>query len=304
VPTKSQIRASWAASAIFCASAGCYDGAFLELACDRQGTCPASSSSSSSTSDETATSDPSTTGEPAPGLHAFRITQLTLVDPHFYFSVAGTCTDVTNFLLPSLADEISKGELNLVLLFDQLDPSAPAVRLHFVDSACVIGTGKTTCSFKPGGAFTPVDALNAADAPYDAVWPGTTNPLYTPPNKPDPVHFSTQRADFVLPMLGTSLPALYLRSWVIAARYATSPPIENLVQGVLTGYLSASEAASINSEIAGIPFNLWETIAGSETCCMPASIVDDTDPDPDPNVLTRGVWFYLNFTATRVEWIE
>lgn len=296
-------RAARTAALLLVAAAGCYDGAFLDLACDRQGTCPNGTTTDASTGASSSTTDG------GPTLEAFRVDTITIADPHFYYQIADTCTDVTDQLELAIASEVADGALNLVLLFDHADPAAATVGLTFTEAICVLGTEQTSCGFKDADTFIPVSASNSSESPCDVVTPGTTNPAYESagvPNVPPPICFASPRGPVVLPAIG-ALPPITFEVAQVAASYGSgAAPVDGLVDGILAGYMPASKAMTLTGEIKGIPFELWSSIAGSGASCNidPMNPLDDTDADPDPNVIERGVWFYFNFTATRVDWIQ
>ena len=280
------------------ACVGCYSGDFLDLACDRQGTCPGATDDSGGS-----------TTEDGPTLDAYRVDSIALADPHFYYTVLGNCVDVSDVFDAALNDQIAAGNLNLALVFDRADPTADEVGVTFTEAKCVIGSGKTTCGFQDAQTFIPVNAVNQREAACDIVEPGTLNPLYAsagPPNVPAPVCFSTPRAPIVLPSFGSLPPIVYQVAQLAASYGSDRAPVDGIVQGVLAGYMPAAQAMTLSVDVSGTPFQLWTVIAGSGVSCQPDPMnpIDDTDADPNPEVIERGVWFYFNFTASRVEWVE
>ncbi|MCA9634489.1 MAG: hypothetical protein KC420_00455 [Myxococcales bacterium] len=286
---------------------GCYHGDFIELACDRQGTCIGSATEATGTSTGSSgeTSSGSSTTAIEAGLDAYRLTKIEVADPHFYYDFGG-CKDVTDLLNFSVNDEIGSGGISFVLLFDPADPELNLAPMILTDGECVVGVDKTTCGYKNPDFKVSTVANNSADVACDAVVPGTTNPNYPQPNVAAPTCFTSPRGTVILPPLVAALPPMVLYDAQIVGSYGSpTAPVDTLVSGLITGFIPQSQAEQIEGMIQSFPFNMWGTVAGGASCQVDVNApIDDTDPNPNPDLTERGVWIYLNFVAERVEWID
>ncbi|MEZ4448715.1 MAG: hypothetical protein R3B09_04480 [Nannocystaceae bacterium] len=287
--------------------AGCYRGDFLDQACDRKGTCLTSTSETGTSTGETeASTGDASTGEPA-GVDVYRMTQIEVVDPHFFYEL-GECLDASDVFNNAIANEVAAGTIHVLLILDPADPSLAQVPMRIAEGACV-GAGFASCSYKDPTLYVPTIATNVTASTCDVQIPGTVNPIYAEdgtPNIAGPPCFTTQRGAVVLPSLVPTLPPIVLYDAQLAAAYASPErPIDGLVTGVLTGFVPESYALQFMGDLEGLPFTLWEAIAGGGGCIKdPDAPIDDTDPNPDPGSRERGVQVYINFVAERVEWIE
>lgn len=303
---RERIRSSAALGVAALLLVGCYRGDFLAAACDRQGTCVEVETGSSS-GGEGSTGDGTSTGD-APAIDAYRMTSITIVDPHFYYMLVA-CEDATPIFNSALAGEVADGTVNIMLVLDPADPDLETSSMRITEGACVLGATETTCGYKESGLFVPTIVTNSLVSTCDVVLTDTVNPAYAAtgaPNLPAPPCFTSQRGAVILPSLAPELPPIILYDAQIAATYgAADPPVDGLISGVLTGFVPESQAVQFTGAIEGITFNLWGSIAGGGGCTKdPMAPIDDTDPSPDPRSSERGVQMYLNFVAERVEWIE
>lgn len=286
------------------ALAGCYRGDFLAAACDRQGTCPEAASTTTGGPIDTSSGGDDSTGE-APALDAYRMTSISIVDPHFYYMLVA-CEDATPLFNSALSGEIADGTVNILLLLDPADPDLDEAPMRLTEGSCVLGSTTTTCGYKDPAVYVPTIVDNALSSTCDVARPGTLNPLYTAPNIPAPPCFTSQRGAVVLPSLAPELPPIVLYDAQVAATYGSADaPVDGLVSGILTGFVPESYALMYSGAIEGIAFNLWGSIAGGGGCDKDPNLpIDDTDPSTDPRSGERGVQLYLNFVAERVEWVE
>ncbi len=236
---------------------------------------------------------------------AFRITTLTLIDPHTYSGNMIECVDSTDNFNSLIAASISSFDTNTTLVLRPLDPLLDTdTDLDIVPAMCVPGGTLVNCTDKgiePTSVIT-ADFNNSAGGTCGNPVAGSLNPRYmteaTTLNKPtSPCFLSALIPAFSLQLTPTfSLP---LSNVQIYAAYELEET-QRLVDGVLFGFLPASAAMVPQGVINGSPFIPWSVFAGGNACQPdPTDPIDDVDTVSVPK---DGVWMYFNFTAERVAW--
>jgi hypothetical protein len=300
--------------ALAVAGGGCFDGGEqTSRTTGVSATTASSSSSSTSTGDEattststTTTTTTTTTGELGDAA-AFRITKLSVVDPHFYYqlSMGSECSDVTNLVNFGVESEIGGGDVSHVLVFFPADPDAESTPLLISGASC--NGALDTCSAANGEASTMTTAENAAAGVCSLLVSGTVNPMYSgagSPHIPNAPCFTSVGDDGSIRIADT-LPEMTLQDVRVAATYAGGDDVSSLIEGTLRGYLTESAGLAVDGTVSDFPFNLWNAVSGGGSCQVDEmNPIDDTDPNPDPRSAEKGVWIYLNFEAQRVEWLE
>ena len=299
---------------------GCFDAGEPSASGGSGGASNTSGSTTAATTTSTSgTAGASTTGATTGDLgkaEGYRITSLKLVDPHLYFILqeGGECVDVTSLVNSWLDGEVEDGNVSQVLVFFPTVTDAGEETPMMLTNATCNGA-LDTCSedVELGDAPVMSVATNASDAKVCSISVnGTWNPDYNAegsPNLPNAPCFSSASATGTVRIAGSdNLPALPLSEVRVAASYtlAESGMVTGLVTGSIRGYLSKSEADAIMGNVTGLdlPFNLWGSTAGGDGCQPdPDSPIDDTDPNPDVESDDGGAWIYLNFEATKVEWL-
>jgi len=310
---------------------GCYRGDFLELACDRQGRCAGATDSETAATEGTATGGTeSSTGttKTASGtvtsgtessteswstghlssLDAYRLTTVSMVDPHVYYDLGG-CGDRTELLNYAIAEEFKEGgNVNLMLLFDPADTGIKGSPMTLTEGECSFSPDGNTCWQKDAAVLVNASAQNSTELVCDVRRLETINPAYAmdPPNVSPTPCFTSPRGTVILPGLAEGLPPLVLYDAQIAASYVgEGPAVDGLKTGLITGFIPESAAREVMGLIAALPFNLWGSIAGGDGCQEDINNpIDDTDANPDPENPERGVQVYLNFAAQRVVWLD
>ncbi len=238
----------------------------------------------------------------------FRFSDLDLRDPHVFVD-AGIfgCFDATDDPIPivgfsfngSLADQIAGDgdgdgflDLSSLLLFRQLDLQAAGERVDFDNGLCV--TPPIACAPDPSTEplITSYDGL-AAGTCLETVADTTSG--YSPAvGEPIAPCFVTvaETAAFQLGGLTVTLEDLQL-----AATFAGDPLV--LDAGLIRGFLSEADADALLLPpelpvVGGQPLSVL--LAGGTGSCAPGD-----DRDTRDGVL--GWWFYLNYTAERVDYV-
>jgi len=224
---------------------------------------------------------------------SFRFTTMTLQDPHAF---AFGALDVNG----TVNDEIEKGmtmdttpmdgnlDLSVVVVFDSLDQAASSGTGALVFPECSAPADGTACSLPSGADVNTTTFTNMSSTCLDVVADTTTdyNPATPVVATAAPCFVSDPQAVDVL--LGSlTVPLIEAQ---LAATYVGDPATE-LEGGLVRGYLTqaAADASIIPDDIA---------VVGG----MPLSAilrVEDKDTGPDGE---DGWWFYINFTAEKVDY--
>ena len=268
----------WTAAIGLLLTAGCYSGDFFDRLVDP---------------DETA---------------AFRITGLALVDPHTYSGDALKCQDSTATFNQIFAENINGFNTNTTLVLHPLDPAVgEGTTMEIVRAMCVKGS-PVNCTDKD----IPLETIVAADF-NNSEGGACGNPVAQSLN--DDYHVDSGRAlnqptspcflSALIPSLSLQLApmlSLPLSNVQIYAAYNldTKPRPQQLVQGVILGFLPSAVAQTSIGTLNGAPFIPWNFFAGGSGCQPDlADPIDDIDTVALPK---DGVWMYFNFTAERVAW--
>ncbi|MBK9757051.1 MAG: hypothetical protein IPO88_26860 [Nannocystis sp.] len=232
---------------------------------------------------------------------AFRITELTLVDPHTYSGDMVLCQDSTDTYNQLFAENIGSFDINTTLVLHPLDPSKDTeTTLDIVPAKCVPGGALVNCTDKdvPPASIVSADFNNSEGGTCGNPVAGTLNPSYQigdgALNKPTSPCFLSALIPSLSLQLAPTL-GLPLSNVQIYAAYDLAEP-QKLVQGVLFGFLPSTVAMSSIGVLNGAPFTPWSVLAGGNGC---KTSVDDIDTVAIPK---DGVWMYFNFTAERVAW--
>jgi cysteine-rich repeat protein len=225
-------------------------------------------------------------------LTAYRVTSMTLVDPHIFPASLG-CADLTSFVNTTLNNNLTGDangdgllDLSPVAIFEPLAQSSPTSTLAFQlgeckkdNSGCVGGTapeypanetniGTGTCALDSTGHNGAYGAVN------------------TPINS----CFFTDAETIEISLQGVNIK---LQDARIAAVYSGNPAT-GLTTGVVRGFLSKADADAITLPptvpiVGGSPLS---SLLGSDTNCT-------SHNDLDTFGTVKGWYFYLNFTATK-----
>jgi hypothetical protein len=232
---------------------------------------------------------------------AFRITQLTLVDPHTYSGDMVLCQDSTATYNQLFFENIDSFDINTTLVLHPLDPAADnGTTLDIVPANCIDAGTTVNCNDKnvPLTSIVSADFNNSEGGTCGNPVAGTLNPSYQSGanalNNPTSPCFLSALIPSLSLQLAPTL-GLPLSNVQIYAAYDLREP-QQLVQGVLFGFLPSSVAMSSIGIINGAPFVPWSVFAGGDGC---KTTVDDVDTVSLPK---DGVWMYFNFTAERVAW--
>ncbi len=249
---------------------------------------------------------------------AFRLTDLDLRDPHIYVTNVGFCLDITDLLQPNFTSTFNGAlqsriqtdgnadgalDLNLLLIFDPVDPSAPGGTLTFGEAICTAPIAGTSCTPNPIITPTSVTYLNQSSGPPCLlVISGSTYPPYSPEiSLPSPPYFKTVETNITLRVFGNvNIPFSHVR---IAARYVGSPTA-NLNTGVIRGFLSQEDADAIVVPLPTVGNQLLSSVLPNATLICPAHTDQDSLRTVDGCLSETGWWFYWNFTAVAVPFTE
>lgn len=234
---------------------------------------------------------------------AFRIVQLTLVDPHTYSGDTVECNDSTPTYNAIFAQNIDKFDTNTTLVLRPLDPKVDRDTLmDIVPAVCVPGTTIVNCTDKdvPAEKIVTAGFNNIEGGTCLAPVAGSLNPVYMGGTN-EPLHAprSPCFVSAMIPSLNLSLAPtlpLPLSNVQISAAYQLDGDSQKLVQGVIRGFLPSSVAMTSIGTLAGAPFTPWGLLAGGGGCNLDTSDIDTVTLPND------GVWMYFNFTAERVAW--
>lgn len=230
---------------------------------------------------------------------AFRITQLTLRDPHTYIGGMMGCNDSiigANGAIqhPIDSDDDHDGyfddsQVIVMRPLAQADGAMTPASVYF-EAKCTA----TATACQPGTlAPASVTAASAATGTCLTTIDGTVKP-YTPAvtDATGPC-FSTTAADVTASIFGTPVA---LQQLEVGATYAGSPAT-GVMNGVIRGFLTQAVAEATNVRFGPITARLSSFFPGGQYNCASFS-------DQDTLNGTAGWWIYLNFTATAVPWSE
>lgn len=238
---------------------------------------------------------------------AFRITTLTLIDPHMYVGSV-VCEDETNDYNVLWNDHLDAYEINPTLVLSPLDPKVQSTtKMQIVPAECVPGDDGVNCTDRdvPKDKIVEVTFSNSLQGGMcGGPVTGSLNPDYMAEQyeqlhaPQSPCLTSAIIGAFELP-LGPSL-TLPLSNVQISAAYKLDSEPQELVEGVLYGFLSAAQGQMVLGTLNNQQFRPWDVLAGAMGCQPdPGVYLDDIDTVAASH---DGVWMYFNFTAQRVAW--
>lgn len=257
---------------------------------------PTTSAESTSTSDDT-------TGAPPPSGAAFRLSTLSIVDPHFFLTDMGdppSCTDATAGLNTIVNADIADAGFSLLIYFAELAPGAE-MRLFQGDCTDPGDGSMWTCVKQEGTTQTIFDTENILEGPCRDINPGFFQAVNLPSiNDPPPPCVRTQKLDFSV-AVSNSAGALFLRD---AQLVASPDSLENptkIPTGVLYGFFPKVSAEDITVEIPlnGAP-TLWSVIDVPQCADQHPDQVPSVDWLLIDGVEQPGAWLALNFTAEKI----
>lgn len=309
---------------------GCFSAAFLEDTCERlPGGCGGggsssgggsggSTSGSSTSGGELPTTSGGGSGESSSGTTggspgilfpgpAFRIDAMGIVDPHLYVSKP-LCFDGHDTVNMGLQMSLDAHETNLILLAKQYDPDAPTQEFWLYRAAdCPLD--RDYCLLDDLVEPTVFVSFNRDDAEcftYDAA---TINPANLPELKtPTFPCVESPKASLKI-QLTPDLTPLTFYAGQFAAQYEPDDQAPTrLVDAVLSGFVPKTEAETLTYNYNEMDINLWSVIRGSDhpdACAVDMNHPNDVDyVDLDPMDMLpaeAGVYLYLNFTATKID---
>lgn len=265
----------------------------------------------------TATNTPTPGGEPPT---AFRASTLALADPHAWADPFGTglCLDLTstvnsllNTPIQSDGDDPPDGylDLSILIVFRPLDQTGPGGTADAVIGAdCTAPASSTTCSVG-GATVQPVAYTNQAAGTCLAAIPGTTGGYSPAINTTTAPCFVTGQLDVSFEFSGITIP---LQGGRVAGGYVGTPAT-SLSQGLLYGFLDEATAdlvvlpADLPAPFGGA--TLSSLLAGGTGNCKtaqprgPCTVGCRDDRDIGPGGML-GWYFYLNYSATQVPFVE
>lgn len=234
-------------------------------------------------------------------LQALRIDTVVLRDPHLFYQAAAflPCADITaaaDALIDSAlnADDDSDGTLDnsIVLRFRPLHTDGRRGLGHF---------GSASCSAPATGTSCEADDTPSAPLPYQgqaigtclSPLPGTVRPYDPPVANPVGPCFASEAVDAELDF-GLVLPLQDVR--VGGSR--RDNPTPGLANGLLAGFLTeqAAQAIPVTLPLVGT-VTLSSLLPGGTGNCAAHS-------DKDVHNGESGWWFYLNFTADEVPYVD
>jgi len=248
---------------------------------------------------------------------AFRATSISIMDPHIYWDLGtGACADLTSVVNTSTipdamrqdTDGDGRADLVWINMFKPLDQAAPTTDYELLFGSCAPGDPATaTCEADPLTNRLVSTATNQTTGTCLDVLANTTTGGYDPPEVPAGPCFVSEAfntdialGDLVVPMQDAYVAASYM-----------GDPADGLMHGLVRGFVS--ETAAMGAILPDtVPLlrglSLYEILAGGITpgsCTLgggPATIGDDRDIGPDG--VTPGWYFYVNFTAQQVPFVD
>ncbi|MCA9693257.1 MAG: hypothetical protein KC636_26920, partial [Myxococcales bacterium] len=290
---------------------GCFRGGYLDRTCEELGTCEqtagttevdtttGTTTTSSSDGSDTGTETETDTGNIGDDVLAFRLKTVQIVDPHLYAATMGGCADITTIVnLVVLQPAIDSGDVNIAVLFPDYDPNA--VELPTILQRVTCDVDAKEC-FRDGetifGYVFNVDEGACADLPIEAIPPQNLALI----NDPQAPCFQGLEGSVSI-QLSSSIDAIDLIDAQFSAAFDDRGDPQQLVSGVLRGFITQERAEALTFVSDGVPYALWTLINGGGGCVpveLPPSDVDVHEVDGVP---TTGVWFFINFTAEKVTW--
>jgi hypothetical protein len=242
---------------------------------------------------------------PAPPI-ALRISHMEVRDPHI-FSDAFFCSDITALANALLDQSLTqdKGpptdgslDINILPVFSPLAPDQATTGFALdLGASCTVPMASTACT-STGAQIAGSTANNQATGTCLAPLAGTTFSGYTPAisNSTGPC-FASNTVDTVDVSLGTV--TIHMTNAQIAGTYTGSPT--SLSNGLLRGFVSIDQARATLFP-ASLPLvggkTLAQLLSGGDTICTRPGGGSDLDTGPDG--VTKGWYFYINYSAVQV----
>lgn len=295
---------------------GCFSASFLDDTCERlPAGCGGSTSSGSSSGGVPTTTGGSSSSSGTTGSSlgfryegpAFRVDEMRIVDPHLYVSKP-LCFDGYDAVNMGLAVSLEARETNLILLAIDYDPDAATQEFRFYRAAnCPVG--ESYCLLDDLVVPTVFVAFNRDTENCLVVDEVTINPASLPELAlPTPPCMVSPKASLPV-QLTPDLSPINFYQGQFAARYEPSDQAPGrMLDGVLQGFIPKTEAETLEYKYLGMAINLWSVIRGSDhpdACAADMTHPSDVDlVDLDPNdglPAEPGVYLYLNFSATKID---
>gem|GEM_PF-677802 len=237
----------------------------------------------------------------------FRIDAMAQRDPHMFLraTLFSPCQDITdddggipnvhpNGVNGQVQDSLTTDgdgdgfiDSSPLFLFRMFDQAGPGGKMELAS-----GRFATTASgdLMPGTTRTSVTYTNVASGTLLSVNPGTTKPYAPAVIEPTGPGFVTDPINYILKSGNSDIP---FEGFQVAGTYS-GDPATGLVNGLSKGFISEANAEDVVIMGNGGSTTLAGLLAGGGSC----SATDDRDFGPDG--VTRGWWFYFNWTAQKV----
>jgi hypothetical protein len=234
---------------------------------------------------------PSPPDAPAGGPTAYRITSLAIVDPPLWQGSGPDCTNLSAYMNGAVGSQISSGAIDALIVFAPLSTahgSSTPAEIIFGDCD---STG-LNCSAEAGNTQTSFTATSLQSGACLNVIAGTLAPDDPPAIMTPAVPCFTATAETAtLELAGLRLDLVELS---IGAGFSSEAVPSTLQNGLLYGFLTTDEAASIT--VPGLGLTLDRFLRAGGSCA--GGTVDDRDTAT--STTADGWYLYLTFTASRV----
>lgn len=226
------------------------------------------------------------------GPTAYRITSLAVVDPRLW--QGSGCTDFTDYVNSAVGSQITSGAIDGLIVFEPLSTASGTT----TSAELIFGTCDATllnCSASTDSIHADLMATSMASGACLDVIPGTLAPD-SPPTIPPPMGpcFGATGETATLDLAGLRVDLLQVR--IGAERGTETVPI-NLTKGLLYGFVTKAEAATLIVPGFGVSLDHW--LRGGGSCAD--GTVDDSDTGPGSE---SGWYLYLTFTASMVSFVD
>jgi cysteine-rich repeat protein len=241
---------------------------------------------------------------------AFRVSVLTIVDPHLYVSIGGSCADITSYVNNTLIknaiemdqDDPADGYLDLTILsvFEPLAQTAATSPMDVVFGDCVVPFASTSCTSSATSQRTDSTANNQAAGECLGLLPNTRNPAYATPATPDGPCFVSDQESLDIQLGDLTVP---LEEGYTSGTYVGNPAT-SLADGLIRGFISqtTAEATILPADLPLVGGQPLSAILSGTAACTSGTIPAD-DRDTGPGGVT-GWYFYVNSTSVKVPYAE
>jgi hypothetical protein len=269
-------------------------------------TSPTSPTSTGTSSSETAGE---TTGTPVATGITMRLSTMNFIDPHVFLADLTDpndpiCTDITQALNDTLADDLASGGFNLLL---HLEDPATAKEVRLVDADCEEPAMPGDLKLCTANESTPAVVLGLDTVDTKAcseldptVYAAVNVGLINTPQQPC---LRTKRASFSVAISG-SLGALDLRNAQFVASLDDAVAPTKLIDGVLYGFFTKQSAEGLTVDLPLLGMRtLWSMI---DVPCAEAfpGLLPSVDTLEISGMPAPGVWLAINFTGERVAYLS